>query len=155
MSEPLPICVDQQVASHQQKIFNDKNASLEIVLKIQETCNINCSYCYMYNLGNEVFKLMPEQRASLRTCVDVGNFVAREIALREPAYVRIIIHGGEPMLIKASAMEDRLTGLWSALHSNLSAIQLERVELAMHVRRQNIWRNSRRRLAECRPRLGD
>ena len=23
------------------------------------------------------------------------------------------------------------------------------------VRRQNIWRNSRRRLAECRPRLGD
>lgn len=33
--------------------------TLEIVLKITERCNINCTYCYIFNKGDESYKSNP------------------------------------------------------------------------------------------------
>jgi uncharacterized protein len=59
------------------------NCSLEVVFKVQETCNINCSYCYMYNVGNTLFQSVPKQ-ASIEVCGDVANFVVDHFQGREP-----------------------------------------------------------------------
>jgi len=52
------------------------------------------------------------------------------------------------------SQNDVIVGLFDAnqISSFIATIIIENYVKA--VRRQNIWRNSRRRLAECRPRLG-
>lgn len=85
----------------------EKLDSMEIVIKIQETCNINCTYCYMYNVGNEAYKEVPP-RMSARTCEDIGRFVASEMKTREKLVVYLVLHGGEPLLMRPSEMRRRL-----------------------------------------------
>lgn len=72
---------------------------LEIVLKIAERCNINCSYCYMFNKGNEEYEDLPAY-IQHSTIVDVAHFLAdgvRDLGIEE---VRIGLHGGEPLMLK-------------------------------------------------------
>lgn len=35
-------------------VAKKKIEHLEIVLKVSERCNINCMYCYIFNLGNDI-----------------------------------------------------------------------------------------------------
>lgn len=68
-----------------------------LILKLTSICNLNCSYCYMFNLAD-------------KTHMRVSNFMPLEIALltleRVSSYLRkngsqkfhIILHGGEPTL---------------------------------------------------------
>ena len=32
---------------------------LEVILKTVERCNINCSYCYMFNMGDKTYNSRP------------------------------------------------------------------------------------------------
>lgn len=108
-----------------------ENSSLEVVFKVQETCNINCSYCYMYNMGNEAHKIVPQKQANDQVWASVGDFIVCESAIRDPRYVRIVFHGGEPMLIKPKIFERRMAALWEKLSEGLTPRQLERVDLSI------------------------
>ncbi len=33
----------------------------EFIIKISSRCNLNCSYCYEYNLGDDSWKLMQKK----------------------------------------------------------------------------------------------
>jgi uncharacterized protein len=74
---------------------------LQIVLKVAERCNINCSYCYYLNSDNE----LPFSRPpfiSDEVASNVARF-ARESADQIPlGQLRIVLHGGEPLLLKKS-----------------------------------------------------
>lgn len=35
-------------------------AITSLVLKVASRCNLNCSYCYMYNLGDTTYKNQPK-----------------------------------------------------------------------------------------------
>lgn len=105
-------------------------ASFEIVLKIQETCNINCTYCYMYNLGNELHRQVPKS-APLAVCEAVGKFVANEFARHRPEYCRIIFHGGEPMLMPPHRFEERMQAIARILDERLEAEQRPRVMFSL------------------------
>jgi uncharacterized protein len=67
------------------------------VLKIAERCNLNCSYCYMYNKGDTSFLGRPKFMSS-----EVAEAMLHRIA----AYARrheideiiLALHGGEPLL---------------------------------------------------------
>lgn len=106
-------------------------SSLEVVFKVQETCNINCSYCYMYNMGNEAHKIVPQTQASDAVWNNVADFIVRENQVRDPRYVRIVFHGGEPMLIKPHLFERRIAALWTRLSDGLTPRQLERIDLSL------------------------
>lgn len=72
--------------------------ALQVVYKVAERCNINCTYCYYFNMGEET----AFDRPSLASA-DVTQALARWIAqgceeLRIP-YAKIAFHGGEPTLI--------------------------------------------------------
>lgn len=108
-----------------------EDASFEVVFKIQETCNINCSYCYMYNLGNEAFKQMPTQQATRETWLGVAAFIVHEFTTREPKYARVVLHGGEPMLIKPAVARAHLEALWAQLSSVLNPDQLKRIQFSV------------------------
>lgn len=106
------------------------DASFEVVLKIQETCNINCKYCYMYNLGNDLHSQVPKA-ASLGVCEAVASFVAEEFTNHEPAYCRIIFHGGEPMLMPPHRFSERLEAMSAILDARLSSDQRKRISFSL------------------------
>ena len=78
--------------------------TLEVVLKITERCNINCSYCYMFNKGNDDFLAHPPY-ISEQTLLDVASWVEKAIADHDIRCVTLIFHGGEPMMLKRSRFE--------------------------------------------------
>jgi uncharacterized protein len=50
--------------------------TIEAIVKVTERCNINCSYCYMFNLGNDDYKghsaIMSDETAAA-----TANFFAK------------------------------------------------------------------------------
>jgi uncharacterized protein len=71
---------------------------LQFTLKVASRCNLNCSYCYVYNKGDDSWRsrpgLMPETvfRATVERI--------REHALAaHQSEIEIVFHGGEPCLL--------------------------------------------------------
>jgi uncharacterized protein len=70
-----------------------------VVLKVASRCNLNCEYCYMYNLGDSSYQLQPKF---------MSDEVVENLFLRIQNYISknkitdflFIFHGGEPLLIK-------------------------------------------------------
>ena len=79
--------------------------------KISSRCNINCSYCYIYNLADSRWQAQPHL---------MGDAVAKQTATRMRQHceahdkhdIRIVCHGGEPLLGGVRHL-DRLTSIIS------------------------------------------
>lgn len=70
----------------------------EIILKVVERCNLNCSYCYFFNLEDKNFKKHPAF-ISIETVRDICQFLKNsKESCPKLSKIRIDIHGGEPML---------------------------------------------------------
>lgn len=68
-----------------------------LILKTASRCNLNCSYCYVYNAGDETYREQPRFMSS--TVVDeLLERVAEHIAEHDLASFGFVFHGGEPML---------------------------------------------------------
>ena len=77
---------------------------MEVVLKIVERCNINCTYCYMFNMNYSESKLN-SKNITLETAAEVADFVlqgAKELNINE---IIFILHGGEPLYIEKSRFD--------------------------------------------------
>lgn len=67
------------------------------VLKIASRCNLNCSYCYMYNLGDQTYLDQPKFM-SFDTITALAVRLKSYCQSAGIEYVQIIFHGGEPLL---------------------------------------------------------
>jgi len=72
--------------------------SVQIVYKVAERCNINCTYCYYFNMGDNT-PLERPARASLATTERIGTWLAQGCETLSIPRVHIAFHGGEPFLI--------------------------------------------------------
>lgn len=69
-----------------------------LVLKVASRCNLNCEYCYMYNLGDKTYKSQPKV---------MSQEVVTHLLMRVKTYLTLsgsktfafIFHGGEPLLV--------------------------------------------------------
>src|SRR5688500_1859184 len=68
-----------------------------VLIKVASRCNMNCTYCYVYNMGDTGWSRLPAQM-SLDT--------AQEVATRLQEYldeaqrpIAVVFHGGEPLLL--------------------------------------------------------
>jgi len=72
-------------------------AQQQIIFKLAERCNINCTYCYYFHGGERDFLSKPA-----RTKADVGDalsdYLKRTLAAGEIDKAQVIFHGGEPLL---------------------------------------------------------
>lgn len=68
-----------------------------IVLKIASRCNLNCSYCYMYNKGDDSFMKQPKFMSRLTMMHVVSRIEEYCIQHNEKRFL-VIFHGGEPLL---------------------------------------------------------
>lgn len=71
--------------------------STNLVVKVASRCNLNCTYCYMYNMGDDSYKLQPKFMSSE---VIEAMFIRIKNHCIENDLKRflIIFHGGEPLL---------------------------------------------------------
>ena len=76
----------------------------EFVVKIASRCNINCDYCYEYNLGDDSWR-----KNSKLMSLDVATALAgriRDHALaHDLKHVSVSFHGGEPLLAGAERID--------------------------------------------------
>jgi uncharacterized protein len=81
-----------------------------IVFKVVQRCNLNCTYCYVYNRGDDSWKSRPK-----RASVDVTDQLARRIREHCEAFAltdfTVELHGGEPLLLGKPRMRDLLERL--------------------------------------------
>lgn len=68
------------------------------MLKIASRCNLNCSYCYMYNLGDQTYLKQPKFM-SLATVAALSERLKSYCKNAGIDYVQIVFHGGEPLLL--------------------------------------------------------
>jgi len=88
------------------------HAFREFVLKINQRCNLACDYCYVYTMGDHSWREHPSVMSAevLRTAAARIAEHAREHDLKT---IRVILHGGEPLLTGG----DRLGALIAELKS--------------------------------------
>jgi uncharacterized protein len=67
------------------------------ILKVASRCNLNCSYCYVYNKGDDSYKEQP-YRMSSATVSALLKRVANYCVEQNLGSVTFIFHGGEPLL---------------------------------------------------------
>jgi uncharacterized protein len=96
----------------------------QVVLKVAELCNLNCSYCYMYNHGDQSFRGRPK-------------FVAPELYTRmldrmrehceefERHSMSLTLHGGEPTLIGRERIEEMVLEAHATLGDRLSHVTMQ------------------------------
>jgi uncharacterized protein len=75
---------------------------LQVVYKVVERCNINCTYCYYFNMGDQTALERPA-RASAEVTQQLADWLAQGCTELRIPRVRISFHGGEPMLIRPKA----------------------------------------------------
>ena len=84
-----------------------------VLLKVASRCNLNCSYCYIYHMGDDGWRDQPKlmsdavQAATVRKLSDL--YTSQEHRLH------VVLHGGEPLLIGPKQMLKLCSMLRTAL----------------------------------------
>ncbi len=74
----------------------------EFILKIASRCNLNCDYCYEYNLGDDSWRRQPAFM-SLDTAMKAVERILEHIRAHAVTDTIVVsLHGGEPMLAGAA-----------------------------------------------------
>ena len=70
----------------------------QLVIKVVSRCNLNCSYCFMYNLGDSTYKNQP--KFMNESMIDpIINKVSNYLKKYSQRTFSFTFHGGEPLLI--------------------------------------------------------
>jgi uncharacterized protein len=73
-----------------------------VLLKVASRCNLNCTYCYVYHLGDDAWKSQPKRMSRQvieRTCAQLS-----ELAHHQSRAFSVVLHGGEPLLLGVSGL---------------------------------------------------
>ena len=75
----------------------------EVIVKVHQRCNLACSYCYVYEHADQSWRDKPAVMPA-----EVFDAVARRLGAHARDHglrqVRMVLHGGEPMLLGAAAL---------------------------------------------------
>lgn len=82
---------------------------LEIILKISERCNISCTYCYVFNMGNSL-AVDSSPVISLDNVIALKGFFERSAAENKIEVIQVDFHGGEPLMMKKDRF-DQMCGI--------------------------------------------
>ncbi len=77
----------------------------EAILKIHSRCNLDCDYCYVYNLGDDSWREQPRVMTS-ETMQAFADRVGEYLDEAPPKAFHITFHGGEPLLAPPEAFDE-------------------------------------------------
>ncbi|EMI5490237.1 XyeB family radical SAM/SPASM peptide maturase [Providencia stuartii] len=78
--------------------MKEKIKHLEVILKVSERCNINCTYCYVFNLGNDT-AINSKAIISYDIIKSLRIFFERACKEYEIETIQVDFHGGEPLMM--------------------------------------------------------
>ncbi len=84
-----------------------------VLLKTASRCNLDCSYCYVYNMGDDGWRSQPK-----RMSVEVIDAIIDQLGVLAAAQSRalsVVLHGGEPLMLGLEALTRLVSGLNSSL----------------------------------------
>src|SRR4051812_37419704 len=76
-----------------------------VVLKIAQRCNLNCTYCYVYNRGDDSWKSRPAI-VSNAVVEMLGTRIAEQSSTYGLDKFVVEFHGGEPLLLGKRRFDD-------------------------------------------------
>ena len=68
-----------------------------LVVKIASRCNLNCSYCYVYNRGDDTWKSQPAVMPAAVVSALMRRIKSHSLRHGLPCF-GLVLHGGEPLL---------------------------------------------------------
>lgn len=69
----------------------------EFVVKVYGRCDLQCDYCYVFRMEDSTWQSKPVAMSS-ETLLETANRVAEHIRDHDLQKVRVVFHGGEPLL---------------------------------------------------------
>src|SRR5262249_50466093 len=87
-----------------------------VLIKAVSRCNINCQYCYVYNMGDTSWLSMPKQM-SPEIIMAVAKALG-ELASAQRRRFAVVLHGGEPLMLGHAKLDFLLTALRKALSAD-------------------------------------
>ena len=86
----------------------------QVILKVASRCNLNCSYCYVYNMADSTWKNRPALMTDDVFQAALERIVHHCRATGQDRF-RLAFHGGEPCLIGADTFDRWCTRARAAL----------------------------------------
>ncbi|WP_165191639.1 cyclophane-forming radical SAM/SPASM peptide maturase YhhB [Caulobacter soli] len=74
-----------------------------VLVKLASRCNLNCDYCYVYNMGDDAWRRQPKL-VSEATIEALADRLAELFAVQAKPF-SIVFHGGEPLLVGAARFD--------------------------------------------------
>lgn len=86
----------------------------EVIVKVHQRCNLACTYCYVYHHTDQTWRdrpaVMPDDVFSA-----VVQRLDQHVRTHDLRQVRVVLHGGEPMLLGATRLGEMATRLRTTL----------------------------------------
>ncbi len=92
----------------------------QFILKIHSRCNLSCAYCYVYELADQSWRHRP-RIMSRRVVQATVSRIAEHARGHELPRVRVILHGGEPLLVGPAFITDLAAQLRGTLPPGTTA----------------------------------
>jgi len=89
-----------------------------VLIKVASRCNINCSYCYVYNMGDNGWTKMPNQ-ISTETALAISRALSELTQIQNRPFA-VVLHGGEPLLLGARKLDQVLSILRAVVPAECS-----------------------------------
>ncbi|MDO4998515.1 MAG: cyclophane-forming radical SAM/SPASM peptide maturase YhhB [Neisseria sp.] len=86
-----------------------------VLLKVASRCNLDCTYCYVYHLGDDAWKDNPKL-FSTKIIDDIEQSLFNLYQFQGKSFA-IVLHGGEPFLLPKARLEYLFAKLRSRLPS--------------------------------------
>src|SRR5690349_5475396 len=82
----------------------------QFVLKVHSRCDLACDHCYMYEHADQSWLRRPKTM-SLDTVRQTASRIAEHASAHGLRAVRVVIHGGEPLLLGPARLGETLACL--------------------------------------------
>ena len=94
-----------------------------VLVKTASRCNIDCSYCYVYQGPDTTWRLQPKRMRHDVVEAVCGRLI--EQAARQETGFAIVLHGGEPLLVGFDEVAALLRGLRAHLSPDRHPISIQ------------------------------
>jgi uncharacterized protein len=87
-----------------------------VLIKTASRCNLDCTYCYIYNMGDDGWKKQPKRMSH-----SVADALIEQLGVLSHAQVEplsVIMHGGEPLMMGLRDMGRLVSGLRKTLRTD-------------------------------------
>ena len=94
-----------------------------VLLKTASRCNLDCSYCYVYQGPDTTWRTQPK-RMDAKVLTAVHDRLVEQAAMQDAGFA-IVLHGGEPLLLGFDGLAALLVGLRKRLPPQCYPISIQ------------------------------